>query len=429
MSTRRLAPLAYAAAITVILESAAWAQTAQPDECAPYALSGGVLTCAASGSMREQLRTATFISGSAATGETLAQGLALEVATAPLGSSSGGFVWIDDTLSRFNPGGRASSMFGPSFSERALTIGRNKLSAGMSFTLRTYDTIEGLDLERLEVLRFVGGTLPVTASVMQIAARTSTTSVFGQYGVRDNLDVGLMVPFVTVSLSGVSRIYGDSGQELQTVSFDGSTAGIGDIAVVGKYRFLHVGPPAQAGADSNGDLAAMATLRLPSGDVDDMLGLGVTRLLLGLIGSASLGKVAPHVNVGYEFWSDSVGIPRDFQSDAAGIFVRDQIQFALGTEYEVSPRLTAIVDVLGRYQRGGGRVGYQPLFFPDNLFDVQGADALVGIPFGYSTVTLVPGVKWNFHERALLTGNVLVPVTDSGLRDRVTPVIGIDWGF
>jgi hypothetical protein len=102
---------------------------------------------------------------------------------------------------------------------------------------------------------------------------------------------------------------------------------------------------------------------------------------------------------------------------------------ALGAEYELRPRITALVDLLGRYQRGGGRLGYQPLFFPSNQFEVQGADALGGVPFGYNTMTLVPGVKWNFYETALLTANVLIPVTDSGLRDRVTPVVGIDWEF
>lgn len=425
MSSGRLT-LASAAVLTALAGASVTAQTIE-DTCAPYVLSGGVLTCSASGSMRGQLRTATFIAGSTATGETLAQATALELATAPLGSSSGGFTYRFDLPSRRYE--RTSGTFGPSYAERALTIGRGKVSGGMSFSYRTYDRVDGFALDDLEIFRFVGGTLPVTASVMHVEAKTSTTAIFGHYGVWDNVDVGVMVPFVSVSLRGDSRILGQSGQELQRVEFDGSSSGIGDIAIIGKYRFLHVGPRAQVGAASNADLAVMTTLRLPSGDTDDLLGLGVTRLSATFVGSANLSRLTPHVNVGYEFWSDSIDMPLSFQSDAPGIFVKDQIQFALGTEFEMHPRVTIVGEVLGHYQRGGGRLGYQASFFPQNRFEVQGADALVGIPFGYNTVMLVPGVKWNFHEAALLTGNVLIPTTDGGLRDRVTTVIGIDWGF
>ena len=45
------------------------------------------------------------------------------------------------------------------------------------------------------------------------------------------------------------------------------------------------------------------------------------------------------------------------------------------------------------------------------------------------TVLLAPGAKWNFFRSALLTVNVLVSLNDNGLRTRLTPVVGIDWGF
>ena len=42
-----------------------------PDDCGNYQLNGTVLECAATGSVRDQLRTGTFIAGSVATGQTL----------------------------------------------------------------------------------------------------------------------------------------------------------------------------------------------------------------------------------------------------------------------------------------------------------------------------------------------------------------------
>src|SRR6476660_1627197 len=50
----------------------------------------------------------------------------LEVSTAPIGTSTGGFTYtFDSRLGTFN---RSSESFGPLFAERSLTIGRGKLS-------------------------------------------------------------------------------------------------------------------------------------------------------------------------------------------------------------------------------------------------------------------------------------------------------------
>src|SRR5262245_32689149 len=57
--------------------------------------------------------------------------LALEVSTAPTGTSSGGLTFVfDQNLGTFR---RASPTFGPAFAERSLTGGARKLSVGVSF--------------------------------------------------------------------------------------------------------------------------------------------------------------------------------------------------------------------------------------------------------------------------------------------------------
>ena len=66
---------------------------------------------------------------------------------------------------------------------------------------------------------------------------------------------------------------------------------------------------------------------------------------------------------------------------------------------------------------------------PQNFANVSGAEALVAIPSGMHTVLVAPGAKWNLFRSALLTVNVLVSLNDNGLRTRLTPVVGIDWGF
>jgi Putative MetA-pathway of phenol degradation len=249
------------------------------------------------------------------------------------------------------------------------------------------------------------------------------------YGVLDNLDVGVIVPYVRVDATGTSRLFAENGQELQRVGLRAANSGVGDVAFSGKYRFADFGPPPAAGDTWNASLAAALVVRFPTGDPDDLLGLGVARVLPTFIASGTIGRVSPHLNLGYEFWSDAIETPHDFQERTATVSIKDQVYYNAGFEYELHPRLTVLVDVLGRYLRGGGRVGYQPYFFPSNRLDVTGADALVSIPSGFHTVTLAPGVKWNVYGAALLAAHVLIAATDGGLRDRVTPVIGIDWGF
>jgi hypothetical protein len=394
-------------------------------DCQPFTLNGTVLECAAAGSPLNQLRTGTFIAGSEAAGETLARAIALEVATAPFGSSSGGFTFTFDPSTRAFS--RRTGTFGPAFSERALTIGKGKLSGGFNFLHRSYDRMDGLTLSGFEVFRFQGGTLPVTSSRLELETRTNTLAGFADYGVLDNFDVGVLVPYVRISVKGVSRIFGQSNDELQRVLVNASAAGLGDIAIFGKYRFWTLKPSSAAG-ELEGGLAAAVTLRVPSGDADNLVGLGVTRTLFSLVGSTTVGRISPHLNVGYEAWSGEVAIPKDFQGRST-IGVKDQVQYSGGLEYEVHPQLSLMFDVLGRYLRGGGRVGYQPFAFPQNFANVSGAEALVAIPSGMSTVLVAPGAKWNVVKSALLTMNVLVSLTDNGLRTRLTPVIGIDWGF
>jgi hypothetical protein len=50
-------------------------------------------------------------------------------------------------------------------------------------------------------------------------------------------------------------------------------------------------------------------------------------------------------------------------------------------------------------------------------------------PTGLHRISVGGGIKWNFSGTALLTANVLLPLNDAGLRDRLTPIVGLDWGF
>jgi hypothetical protein len=69
--------------------------------------------------------------------------MATQFSTFPLGSSSGGTYVFDESVGTFR---RGSMSFGPLFAERALTIGRRKLSAGFNYQRTSYNTFEGQNL-------------------------------------------------------------------------------------------------------------------------------------------------------------------------------------------------------------------------------------------------------------------------------------------
>src|SRR2546428_12578775 len=71
--------------------------------------------------------------------------MATQFATFPLGSSSGGLTYVfDESVGTFR---RGSASFGPLFAERALTIGRRKVSAGFNYQRTSYNTFEGQPLD------------------------------------------------------------------------------------------------------------------------------------------------------------------------------------------------------------------------------------------------------------------------------------------
>ena len=68
-----------------------------------------------------------------------------QLATVPIGSSSGGFSYtFDPTGGTFQ---RATDSFGPTFAERALTNGKGKFTFGGNFQYSRYTSFEGTDLE------------------------------------------------------------------------------------------------------------------------------------------------------------------------------------------------------------------------------------------------------------------------------------------
>jgi hypothetical protein len=235
--------------------------------------------------------------------------------------------------------------------------------------------------------------------------------------------MGVSVPMVKVKIDGLSWVTNANGDVILRATGSGVSSGLGDIAAFAKYRFFSFG---QESPDPGG-LAVLASVRFPTGDSANFRGLGVTRTLVSFIASSGTGKIRPHVNAGYEWWSDGIQVQTDFSKTPKFVEARDQIQWAGGVEFEATPKLTMLVDVIGRQVRGAGQVAYRT--DPGTQLGVTSIESLVATPEGLRKILLVPGMKLNVKGTLLVTLNVLTALKDDGLHARVTPVVGVDLTF
>ena len=416
--------------------------------------------------------------------------IATQFSTFPLGSSTGGFTYVfDDSLGTFR---RGSSSFGPLFAERALTIGRRKVSAGFNYQRTSYETFEGRTLDNGSIKFYLrhqdcctgSPTAPLQfrpdgtrlsppfegdliEASLSLDATTHTTAFFANYGVTERWDVGVAVPIVKVKLDAsvearvlrlvtqpppesllteqqrrdalnVHTFQMDNPGATLTVAHAGRATGLGDIVFRTKYQFLSL---------AGGGLAAAVDLRVPTGDENELLGTGGAQAKFLLIASNQRGPISPHVNIGYTAAGGNVaGAP-------AGLTpanVPDEINYSGGMEFVATPRLTLNADVVGRTLRKAGRLGLANRNFEYNepttlLAGREPGPGCGGFPgftcrsialdeFALSpgNLTLVlgsAGAKFNPWGNLLISASVLFPMTHAGLRSRVTTVVGVDYAF
>jgi hypothetical protein len=346
-------------------------------------------------------------------GEILADLVGLEVSTAPLGSSAGGFTFTFDPVTRAFS--RAAPSFGPMFGERAITAGEGRANFGVNYRRSTYDTLDGIDLGdgSLETVTLQAGNAPLFRGSAALNVTTDTVVLFTNVALNSWFDLGVAVPYVRLRITGQHQIAGE------LAIGEGSAEGIGDIALRGKIR---VYPREQGG------VAIGIDARIPTGDKEALLGAGVTRTLVSGIWSSTRGRFAPHASAGFEYWSDPFQVfePLARRTVDAG---RHGFVYAGGTEWVATDRLTVNGELTGRVIADGGRLSSATLPFLGNPFGITSASVASVAPSGLHQTSAAAGIKWNFTGSALVTASVLIPLNDAGLRDRITPIVGLDWGF
>ncbi|BCS34619.1 hypothetical protein TBR22_A38470 [Luteitalea sp. TBR-22] len=398
--------------------------------------------------------------------------LATQFATFPIGNSSGAFSFTLDETTGLPA--RATRSFGPSFGERSLTVGKGRFSAGATYQHTSYDQFEGQSLDdgSIQFLLPHNDCCPAQVGLQatgdgnllnpgfesdivtvrtSIKASTDIAAFFATYGVTSRWDVGIAVPVMRVDLEATADAeivrLGTAFQPLvhtfqtgsdvsrRTFTDARSASGLGDIILRSKYNLR------QRGAQG---IAATLDLRLPTGDASNLLGTGAAQARLGAVVSTGTDRFAQHVNVGYTF-SGSTDVANYIGDDpvlASSLLPAatppDEFHFNGGLEYAASDRVTLLGEFMGRTLLDVGRLDVGERSF---TYTPQGqpilSPALQSPSFrefqarsGSLTLGLVAlGTKINVGSRGLVSAHLLLPVTDGGLRSRITTTIGFDYTF
>jgi outer membrane putative beta-barrel porin/alpha-amylase len=381
-----------------------------------------------------------------------------QLATFPIGSSSGGFTY------RFNPElgtfSRSSESFGPLLTERALTLGRGQFSFGTVYQHTSFDDYEDLSLKNSEIAFYYphndccpGQTAvgvpggddsllnpafegDVLKNAVMIDLRTDTFAFFATAGVTNALDIGVVVPVIRVKLDAaversILRLstesnplvhsFDNAGATTQTSTASGTSVGVGDVLLRSKYQLF---------ANTGGAVAIGAELRLPTGDETELLGTGSTQGRVALLATTMMGVASLHANVGYT-------ASRSRTSDEAltnfVLAPPDELNYAVATDVVVHPRVTAAFEITGRRLTNVEHVIAQPLnvrFTTLTTPTVVQTTTLPGLGIERSDLNLMlgaAGLKVNLTRTLLLNGAVLFPLTDNGLHNRTTASIGMEY--
>ena len=154
---------------------------------------------------------------------------------------------------------------------------------------------------------------------------------------------------------------------------------------------------------------------------DNLLGIPGTQAKIYGIVSGAAGGVSPHVNVGYTF-----SHANDAAKNASSVLLEPPAEFnyTFGADFALTPRLTIAGDLVGRTLRDVPRLTFRDIGLGTTFreFDLTASKNL-NLPLASV------GAKYNVWRNLLVSGNLLFSLSDSGLRDKVTPVIGFDYSY
>ena len=335
-----------------------------------------------------------------ATSTTISRALLANLATLPVASSSGSFVY------RLNPElgapERITQSFGPFFVERAITAGKGQVSFGLTLQQLHFNSLDGRDLRDGSLMttanQFTDESEPFDVDRLTLDINASVATLYANVGATDRVEVGFAAPMVSLVMDG-SRLNTYRGRQFTQATAHARATGVADIIVRTKITAYREEGAAIAGA---------VDVRLPTGQSDNLLGTGSTSVKFSAIGSLEHGRLSSHANAGV-----TVG------------GLAQELSYAGAMALAATSRVTLIGEVIGRLIDSAGGVTAVSAPHPT----LRGVETIRLTPSGsfLNSILVAPGVKWNVTDTWVLAANVSIPLAKDGLTARFVPFVGLDY--
>jgi Putative MetA-pathway of phenol degradation len=378
--------------------------------------------------------------------------IGVQLSQVPLASPVSGFIFANGVM-------QEATSFGPVLADRAETLGRRRIFVGASYEYFDFDKADGVNLKSFgavfnhEQEPTICATIPSTpclggepiytrdiiATQNRIDVKVHQVTLVGTYGLSDRLDISVAVPVVDVrvGMSSNATIFNfepppvnhtfapitDNPRETYISPFNailtnsGSTLGIGDLRLRGKYV-------AWRDAKEKSAVAVGLDLRLPTGDAYNFLGSGTWGIRPFAIYSYS-ARVSPHASAGFEGNGNSILAGDVTTEPVTKAKLPDVFTYSVGADASPVRWLGLSADYIGTSLLNASRI--ETSTYTDFVGNThQNLNTFV------STVNqsnISAGAKIRPMARLLVTGNVLFRLNDAGLHFKPSPLIGVSYTF
>ena len=349
----------------------------------------------------------------------------------PLPSASAGVQYaFDPVTGNFQ---RNPTTFGQVYLDRADALGKGRTNVSVSYAYLELDTLDGKpadDLRDPAPIPVTGKQAAIAIPSFRVRAAVHQVLLAFTYGFTDDLEASIALPLIYSDLDVGAETRaaavletGDLVQLRQSVSDPSTPFGQGDLMLRSKYRFYRDGPV---------HLAYGLLLRIPTGDEDDLQGIGFFEVAPALLAStrvfepASWARLQGHLNAGVGFDTEDVA--------------SSEIRWGLGLDWGVTEQVTAAVAVLARHQLA--RVAPAGAFTFNRCTsglvtcatsrDVRrGSAPLFGLSSGrFDYYDLSLGGRGGLWRDTLFAfANVIIPLNDGFVRTEPIPIVGLEATF
>ena len=350
----------------------------------------------------------------------------------PFPSSSAGVQYsFDPVTGNFQ---RDATTFGQVYLDRADPLGKGRLNLSVSYAYLELDTLDGKpadDLRDTTPIPLQGKAAAITINRFFAEAAVHQVLLAFTYGVTDDLEASIALPLMYSSLhvgaeadAAALLTTGELVHAHQDVAQSTHPFAQGDLQLRAKYRFLETPWVNAAGG---------LLLRIPTGEEEDLQGIGFLELAPALLASTRVFEAATWARLQGQF-----NVLAGFDTEDVD---QSEIRWGLGLDWGITEQATAAIAVLGRNQLA--RVAPAGVFTFNRCTNAtldecatdqgvrRGAAPLFGLDtgrFDYYDLSL-GGRAGLWRDTLFGFVNVVLPLNDGFVRTEPIPLVGLEGTF